>query len=177
MLPASHATVHRGIFHHVVDEADGIFLGMPGINHVVDEADGIFLGMPGINLQGPDAGCIIDCSVLVTLQLMTSFIDKSQKLNINLNVMTRDLFLIAFVCGRSVQHSRIPVRTANNSVYAEYHFVLEGLRGEGSIAELCRREGINSNLDYRWSKDFLDAGKRRLAGDTVREANSGMIKR
>jgi transposase len=69
------------------------------------------------------------------------------------------------------------VRTANNSVYDEYPFVLEGLRGEGSIAELCRREGINSNLYYRWSKDFLDAGKRRLAGDTVREANSGMIKR
>ncbi len=50
--------------------------------------------------------------------------------------------------------------------------VLEGLRGECSIAELCRREGINANLYYRWSKDFLEAGKRRLAGDTVREANS-----
>jgi transposase len=50
--------------------------------------------------------------------------------------------------------------------------VLEGLRGESSIAELCRREGINSNLYYRWSKDFLEAGKRRLAGDTVREANT-----
>jgi len=50
--------------------------------------------------------------------------------------------------------------------------VLDGLRGEYSIAELCRREGINSNLYYRWSKDFLEAGKRRLSGDTVREANS-----
>ena len=48
--------------------------------------------------------------------------------------------------------------------------VLDGLRGEYSIAELCRREGINSNLYYRWSKDFLEAGKRRLSGDTVREA-------
>ena len=50
--------------------------------------------------------------------------------------------------------------------------VLEGLRGETSIAELCRREGLNPNVYYRWSKDFLEAGKRRLDGDTVREANS-----
>ena len=48
--------------------------------------------------------------------------------------------------------------------------VLEGLRGEGSIAELCRREGINSNLYYRWSKDFLEAGKRRLAGYAVKDS-------
>ena len=53
--------------------------------------------------------------------------------------------------------------------------VLDGLRGEYSIAELCRREGINANLYYRWSKDFLEAGKRRLAGDTVREANSAEV--
>src|SRR2546422_8934085 len=51
--------------------------------------------------------------------------------------------------------------------------VLEGLRGEDSIAELCRREGIVQNLYYRWSKDFLEAGKKRLAGDTVRAAASG----
>ncbi len=50
--------------------------------------------------------------------------------------------------------------------------VLDGLRGECSIAELCRRENINTNLYYRWSKDFLEAGKKRLAGDTVREANT-----
>jgi len=50
--------------------------------------------------------------------------------------------------------------------------VLEGLRGEDSIAELCRREGIAQNLNYRWSKDFLEAGKKRLNGDTQREANS-----
>ncbi len=48
--------------------------------------------------------------------------------------------------------------------------VLEGLRGEDSIAELCRREGIVQNLYYRWSKDFLEAGKKRLAGDTARAA-------
>ena len=53
--------------------------------------------------------------------------------------------------------------------------VLEGLRGECSIAELCRREGINVNLYYRWSKDFLEAGKKRLSGDTVREANSSEV--
>jgi len=50
--------------------------------------------------------------------------------------------------------------------------VLEGLKGEASIAELCRREGIVSNLYYRWSKEFLEAGKKRLQGDTVREASS-----
>jgi len=50
--------------------------------------------------------------------------------------------------------------------------ILEGLKGEVSISELCRREGIVSNLYYRWSKDFLEAGKKRLQGDTVREATS-----
>jgi transposase len=53
--------------------------------------------------------------------------------------------------------------------------VLDGLRGEYSIAELCRREGINSNLYYRWSKDFLETGKRRLSGDTVREASTDEV--
>ncbi len=54
--------------------------------------------------------------------------------------------------------------------------VLEGLRGEESIAELCRKEGINQNLYYRWSKEFLEAGKKRLAGDTAREASSDEVK-
>ena len=54
--------------------------------------------------------------------------------------------------------------------------VLEGLRGEQSISELCRREGIASNLYSRWSKDFLEAGKKQLAGDTVREATSDEVK-
>ena len=54
--------------------------------------------------------------------------------------------------------------------------VLEGLRGEDSIAELCRREGIVQNLYYRWSKEFLEAGKKRLAGDTVRAATSDEVK-
>ena len=54
--------------------------------------------------------------------------------------------------------------------------VLEGLRGEQSINELCRREGIVSTLYYRWSKDFLEAGKKRLAGDTEREATSDEVK-
>ena len=53
--------------------------------------------------------------------------------------------------------------------------VLDGLRGEYSIAELCRKEGINNNLYYRWSKEFLEAGKRRLTGDTVREASTDEV--
>ena len=52
------------------------------------------------------------------------------------------------------------------------HIVLEGLKGEESIAAICRREGIVPALYYRWSKDFLEAGKRRLSGDTMREANT-----
>src|SRR5471030_3081590 len=54
--------------------------------------------------------------------------------------------------------------------------VLEGLRGEDSIAELCRREGIAASLYYGWSKEFLEAGKRRLAGDTARAATTGEVK-
>jgi transposase len=53
--------------------------------------------------------------------------------------------------------------------------VLEGLRGEESIAELCRREGISPNLYYNWSKEFLEAGKKRLMGDTKREATSSEV--
>ena len=53
--------------------------------------------------------------------------------------------------------------------------ILEGLRGEYSIAEICRREGISPNLYYRWSKDFLEAGKKRLQGDTVREVNTNEV--
>ena len=54
--------------------------------------------------------------------------------------------------------------------------VLDGLRGEDSIAELCRREGIAQSLYYSWSKEFLEAGKKRLAGDTAREASTGEVK-
>jgi transposase len=54
--------------------------------------------------------------------------------------------------------------------------VLEGLRGEESVAELCRREGIAQSLYYKWSKEFLEAGKSRLAGDTKREATSDEVK-
>ena len=50
--------------------------------------------------------------------------------------------------------------------------VLEGLRGEATIAELCRREGISQSVYYRWSKEFLEAGKQRLVGNTKREASS-----
>ncbi len=58
------------------------------------------------------------------------------------------------------------------SAEEKIRIVLEGLRGEESIAALCRREGLNPNLYYRWSKEFLEAGKKRLVGDTSREATS-----
>ena len=54
--------------------------------------------------------------------------------------------------------------------------VLEGLRGEDSIAELCRKEGIAQSLYYAWSKEFMEAGKRRLAGDTARAASTDEVK-
>jgi transposase len=62
------------------------------------------------------------------------------------------------------------------SAEEKIRIVLEGLRGEETIAELCRKEGINQNLYYLCSKDFLEAGKKRLAGDAVQEATSDEVK-
>lgn len=53
--------------------------------------------------------------------------------------------------------------------------VLEGLRGEETVAELCRREGISESVYYRWSKEFLEAGKQRLVGNTKRQATSDEV--
>jgi transposase len=61
------------------------------------------------------------------------------------------------------------------SAEEKIRIVIEGLRGEESIASLCRREGIAANLYYRWSKEFLEAGKKRLLGDTQREASSSEV--
>ena len=71
------------------------------------------------------------------------------------------------------------IRRATRRHYSaeeKIRIVLAGLRGEDSIAELCRKEGINQNLYYRWSKEFLEAGKKRLAGDTAREATTDEVK-
>ena len=62
------------------------------------------------------------------------------------------------------------------SAEEKIRIVLEGLRGEETIAELCRKEGIAQNLYYRWSKEFLEAGKKRLTGDVAREASSDEVK-
>ena len=61
------------------------------------------------------------------------------------------------------------------SAEEKIRIVLAGLRGEESIAALCRREGIAESLYYNWSKDFMEAGKKRLAGDTARQATSGEV--
>jgi transposase len=58
------------------------------------------------------------------------------------------------------------------SAEEKIRIILEGLRGEQSIADLCRREGIHTSIYYKWSKAFLEAGKRQLTGDTIREAGS-----
>jgi transposase len=71
------------------------------------------------------------------------------------------------------------IRRATRKHYSaedKIRIVLDGLRGEASIAELCRREGIAESLYYTWSKEFLEAGKRRLAGDTARAATTGEVK-
>ena len=71
------------------------------------------------------------------------------------------------------------IRRATRKHYSaeeKIRVVLDGLRGEHSIAELCRREGIAESLYYSWSKEFLEAGKRRLSGDTARAATSSEVK-
>jgi len=71
------------------------------------------------------------------------------------------------------------IRRATRKQYSaeeKIRIVLDGLRGEETIAELCRREGIAQGLYYNWSKEFLEAGKRRLAGDTSRAASTGEVK-
>ena len=62
------------------------------------------------------------------------------------------------------------------SAEEKIRIILDGLRGEESVAALCRREGIAESLYYSWSKEFLEAGKKRLAGDTGRQATSGEVK-
>ena len=74
--------------------------------------------------------------------------------------------------GRDIRRKTRKRHSAEDKI----RIVLSGLRGEESIAALCRREGIAENLYYSWSKEFLEAGRRRLAGDTERQANTGEVK-
>ena len=70
------------------------------------------------------------------------------------------------------------IRRATHKQYSaeeKIRIVLDGLRGEETIAELCRREGIAQSIYYKWSKVFMEAGKRRLAGDTARAASTGEV--
>jgi len=86
---------------------------------------------------------------------------------------------------RNERHQDVAERTVKDirrktrkrySAEEKIRIVLAGLRGEDSIAELCRQEGIAQGMYYSWSKEFLEAGKKRLAGDTAREANTGEVK-
>jgi len=76
---------------------------------------------------------------------------------------------------RTVRDIRRKTRK-RHSAEEKIRIVLAGLRGEESIAALCRREGIAESLYYSWSKEFLEAGRKRLAGDTERQANTGEVK-
>ena len=64
----------------------------------------------------------------------------------------------------------------NYSSEEKIRIVIEGMRGEMTIAELCRKEGLSQGLYYKWSKDFMEASKKRLSGDTMREANTSEVK-
>ena len=83
-----------------------------------------------------------------------------------------------------IVRSPVDICLGTRPIQAEKHhaaeekirIVLDGLRGETSIAELCRREGIAESMYYSWSKEFLEAGKRRLAGDTARAATTDEVK-
>ncbi len=80
---------------------------------------------------------------------------------------------------RSIERTVRDIRRATRRQYSaeeKIRIVLERLRGEESIAELCRREGINTNIYHRWSKEFLEAGKKWLAGDISREATSDEVR-
>ena len=79
--------------------------------------------------------------------------------------------------GSADRHIKEIKRQARRRFSAEekIRIVLDGLRGESSISELCRREGIAESLYYTWSKDFLEAGKKRLSGDTARQATSSEV--
>lgn len=80
---------------------------------------------------------------------------------------------------QSSAEERVPEirrKKRKRSMEEKIRVVLEGLRGEHSIAELCRREGIAQDHYYKWSKEFLEAGKTRLAGETERQAASGEVK-
>ena len=76
---------------------------------------------------------------------------------------------------RTIKDIRRQTRKRHSSE-DKIRIVLAGLRGEDSIAELCRQEGISQGLYYSWSKEFLEAGKKRLAGDTARAANADEVK-
>ena len=87
--------------------------------------------------------------------------------------------------GQSTDHKEAADRLVRNikrqtrrkfNAEEKIRIVLAGLRGEDSIAELCRKEGLHQNLYYRWSKEFLEAGKKRLSGDTEREASTSDVK-
>lgn len=84
--------------------------------------------------------------------------------------------------GTKLSHGEKVVKDIRRATRKQYsaeekiRIVLDGLKGEDSIAELCRREGIAQSLYYSWSKEFLEAGKKRLAGDTARAATSSEVK-
>ena len=81
--------------------------------------------------------------------------------------------------GTSSEKTVKDIRRATRKQYSaeeKIRIVLDGLRGEESIAELCRHEGIAQSLYYSWSKEFLEAGKKRLAGDTARSASTSEVR-
>ena len=83
---------------------------------------------------------------------------------------------------RSAETARVLIRKAKRATRRrvptedKIRIVMEGIRGEVSVAELCRHEGIHPTIYYKWLKDFMEAGKGRMRGDWLREANSDEVK-
>ena len=83
---------------------------------------------------------------------------------------------------RSAETARALIRKTKRATRRRFptedkiRIVIEGVRGEVSVAELCRREGIHPTIYYKWLKDFMEAGKARMRGDSLREATSDEVK-
>ena len=145
--------------------------------------DGGYLGNPVIfpffrSTQTEDV-LIVQINPLMRKKVPTSnreIMSRVQEISFNSSLLV-ELRAIEFV-NRMIDEGRLPRGTAEGEFrkIRVHRIVLEGLRGEVTIAELCRREGIHPNMYYKWSKDFLEAGKQRLVGDMRREADSQEVK-
>ncbi len=111
---------------------------------------------------------LVNCFTQITLVMSNSTKKSPRRSKTAQSVSSTSERASAFSIIKDIQRQTRRQYTAEEKI----RIVLEGLQGEQSVAEICRREGLNTNVYYRWSKEFLEAGKKRLAGDTTREATA-----